>query len=137
MTAPAERSVLVVDDDAEIRKVIERVLVRMGVRVTLAKDGAEAIYHTVGASFDLITMDLMMPNVDGFEAIRAIRDVDPGCRIVVVTSMTDKESRERAAALQVTQYVTKPVLVRRMRKLFARLLGLEKPVTPAPAPALT
>jgi len=64
------RRALVVDDDAGIRILVARVLTREGFEVDSARDGAEAIELMMRNDYDIITLDLMMPRVDGFAVVR-------------------------------------------------------------------
>lgn len=112
MTATLPTWCLIVDDDDDIRRLVARILSRFGVRIDEARDGAEAILRAVERPHDLIVMDLMMPNLDGFRAMEAIRMVDPACPIVVVSANTDTQSRQRSAELGAIGYVQKPFEVR-------------------------
>lgn len=112
MTAALPTWCLIVDDDDDIRRLVARILSRFGVRIDEAKDGAEAILRSVERPHDLIVMDLMMPTLDGFRTIEAVRMADPGCPIVVVSANTDTHSRERSAELGAISYVQKPFEVR-------------------------
>lgn len=64
------RRALVVDDDAGIRILVARVLTREGFDVDSARDGAEAIEKMMQNEYDIITLDLMMPRVDGFAVVK-------------------------------------------------------------------
>jgi DNA-binding response OmpR family regulator len=66
------RRALVVDDDAGIRILVARVLTREGFEVDSARDGGEAIEKMMQHDYDVITLDLMMPRVDGFAVVRYI-----------------------------------------------------------------
>ena len=64
------RRALVVDDDAGIRILVARILKREGYEVDSARDGGEAIEQMMQHDYDIITLDLMMPRVDGFAVVR-------------------------------------------------------------------
>lgn len=108
MNANGSADVLVVDDDAAMRRLIARAVAALGLRAVDAVDGADAIYQSISGRFALITMDIMMPNVDGLEAIRAIRMVDPLTPIVVISSRDDEETRRAIGSLGVTRFLPKP-----------------------------
>ncbi|HYR29174.1 MAG TPA: response regulator [Thermoanaerobaculia bacterium] len=71
------RWALVVDDDASIRILVSRVLTRKGFEVESARDGAEAIEMMVAHDYDVITLDLMMPRVDGVAVVRYLLQYYP------------------------------------------------------------
>ncbi len=83
------------DRDPEIRVVGE------------ASDGAEALAETARLQPDVVLMDLVMPKVDGFEAIRQIRNQMPETKILVLTMYSDRETIQKAMRLGVSGYVLK------------------------------
>lgn len=85
---------LVVDDEEQERAALRAALEAMSITVSEAVDGADAIYQSLMTPFDLIILDIHLPNVDGQEAVRALRTVDPTCRIIVTgTEVRDQERR--------------------------------------------
>lgn len=76
---------LIVDDDPAIRGVMERWFVRRGFIVSVACDGVEAVQQCRTGTFDLVTMDLEMPRMNGVEAIRVIKRENPEIPVIVVT----------------------------------------------------
>ncbi|HVS31437.1 MAG TPA: response regulator, partial [Thermoanaerobaculia bacterium] len=84
---PSESSVLVVEDDTAIRRLVKSVLEREGYRVDIASDGLEAVLKLGVVEYDVIVLDLMMPNLDGFSFINTIAANDPArLKRVIVTS---------------------------------------------------
>lgn len=84
---PAAHSVLVVDDDNAIRRLVSTVLTRRGYHVDSAADGLEAVLKLGVIDFDVIILDLMMPNLDGFTFIDTFARHDPArLQKVIVTS---------------------------------------------------
>lgn len=82
-----ECAVLVVEDDPAIRRLVRMVLERQGYRVDVAADGLEAVLKLGISEFDVIVLDLMMPNLDGFSFVETISAADPGrMRKIIVTS---------------------------------------------------
>jgi two-component system, OmpR family, alkaline phosphatase synthesis response regulator PhoP len=69
-----EKHVLVVDDEAHIRRIVEINLKRAGYRVTMAVDGVEALEKVKAERPDLVLLDVMMPRMDGFEALRILKE---------------------------------------------------------------
>ena len=103
--------VLVADDDATHRKVIQKVLEESGFRVITAPNGKDAIDQVATFNPDVILLDVEMPEMDGFavcEIIRA-RKADREIPIFIITSRDDPESVERAYTVGATDFLTKPI----------------------------
>jgi DNA-binding response OmpR family regulator len=83
----SECSILIVEDDASIRRLVRTVLLRKGYQVEIAADGLEAIAKLAVADYDVIILDLMMPNLDGFSFLAAMaRDTPERLKRVIITS---------------------------------------------------
>jgi DNA-binding response OmpR family regulator len=83
----AECSVLIVEDDSSIRRLVRTVLLRQGYQVEIAADGLEALAKMDLAEYDIIILDLMMPNLDGFSFMTAMaRDTPERLKRVIITS---------------------------------------------------
>ena len=79
--------VLIVEDDPAIRRLVKTVLQREGYRVDVAGDGVEAVLKLGVVEFDVIVLDLMMPNLDGFSLMNTLAENDPSrLQKVIVTS---------------------------------------------------
>ena len=103
--------VLIADDDATHRTVIQKVLEESGFRVITAPDGKEAIEQVAKFNPDVVLLNVELPEMDGFavcEIIRA-RNTDREIPIFMVTSREDNESVERAYKLGATDFLTKPI----------------------------
>jgi two-component system, OmpR family, response regulator RpaB len=99
--------VLVVDDEKMIRSLLKMSLQRMGYEVTTADDGAEALDLFQSNTFDLVLLDILMPNVDGFTVcseLRRISDVP----IVMLTALNRPDDIVRGLELGADNYITKP-----------------------------
>ena len=85
--APQDTAVLVVEDDSSIRRLVKMVLQREGYRVEVAADGVEAVLKLGLSDYDVIVLDLMMPNLDGFAFMSTMVQHDPErLKRVIVTS---------------------------------------------------
>lgn len=84
----AERRALVVDDDPGIRVLVSRILTRKGFKVDNARDGAEAIEMVLQHDYKVITLDLMMPRIDGFAVVKYLMEHRPETlrNVIVVTA---------------------------------------------------
>jgi two-component system, response regulator PdtaR len=101
--------VLVVDDDAGIRDVLQEFLTGAGCRVRLAADGATAVREVVGSAADVVLLDIEMPGLAGVEALPTIRAVAPEAVVIMVSGTTDTETAKRALAYGAFDYVIKPI----------------------------
>ena len=115
---PAERApvvaaaplVLVVDDSLTVRRVTQRLLVREGYRVVLAKDGLDALERLAEELPQMVLSDIEMPRMDGFDLVRNIRG-DARLRdlpVIMITSRIAQKHRDYAAELGVDHYLGKP-----------------------------
>lgn len=82
--------VLIVDDERVVRRALQRILERDGCAVTLAECGQEAIdvYRSRPGEFDLVVLDVMMPDVDGREVLRRMREANPAVRAILSSGFT-------------------------------------------------
>ncbi len=102
--------VLVVDDSLTVRRVTQRMLVREGYRVKLAKDGLDALERLAEEVPSIVLSDIEMPRMDGFDLVRNIR-ADARWRslpVIMITSRIAQKHREHAAELGVDHYLGKP-----------------------------
>ena len=90
---PSDTAVLVVEDDAAIRRLVKMVLQREGYRVDVAGDGVEAVLKLGVVEFDVIVLDLMMPNLDGYGVLAAMADELELADVPVVVVTSTEPSR--------------------------------------------
>ncbi|WP_342731888.1 ATP-binding protein [Bradyrhizobium sp. B117] len=111
-------SVLLVDDDPVNREVGEAILNRLGHHPTLADNGASAIALARDQAFDVILMDLHMPDMDGVEAASKIGKLalPKMPRIIAVTADVSHSARERLAGAGIAKVVSKPILINALRE---------------------
>ncbi len=106
---PRSARVLVVDDDPEIRALLEEFLVRCGYRVSTASDGAEAIRAITATAPEIVLLDIDMPMLRGVEALPAIRGLAPETTVIMVSGTTDAALAKQALAYGAFDYVSKPI----------------------------
>ena len=100
---------LIVDDALIMRMKIREVATRAGWTVAAeAASGAEAVQLYETHRPDLVTMDLVMPEMDGLEALRAIRQLDPTASVVMVSAVNQKEKLRECIAAGAVDFVIKP-----------------------------
>jgi two-component system cell cycle response regulator DivK len=116
-------TVLVVDDNADTRVVVRWQLERWGCRVIEASDGQEAFDSVVESRPDLVVMDLSMPRVDGYDAIRRIRGREESASlpVIAVTAFDRADSRDGASAAGFNYFLSKPIDYYRLEVLVERL----------------
>ncbi len=104
-------TLLVVDDVAMNRDLLQRRLTRRGYEVTLAENGAEALDLVSKESFDLILLDVMMPDIDGMQVLKEIRDTQTRLQLPVIMVTAKDDSKDIIEALKAgaNDYVTKPL----------------------------
>lgn len=123
--APAAR-ILVADDDARMRELLARWMHRQNWRVDFAADGAEA-WELIGrVDYDLMVTDCDMPNVDGFELARRVREHEDAQRadvpIVALTASTDRDMAERCRTAGMNAFLRKPVMWSELKQCANRFL---------------
>jgi hypothetical protein len=102
--------ILVVDDEAAIRKITQTSLQSYGYRVLSASDGIEAIalFAQHKTEIDLVLIDMMMPNMDGVTAIRTLQKIDSQIKILAVSGLLSNDKLVQVATLGVNTFLSKP-----------------------------
>ncbi|MBR0823912.1 response regulator [Bradyrhizobium manausense] len=110
--------VLLVDDDPVNCEVGEAMLQRLGHRPTVARNGSSAVALAASEPFDIILMDLHMPDMDGVAAATEIQKLklQPAPRIIALTADVSKGARERLAGAGITKILGKPLLLNNLRE---------------------
>ena len=119
-----DRKILVVDDEERMVRFIRLNLEHDGFRVIEAFNGNQAINKARSNLPDLVLLDVMMPDLDGFEVLRVLREVST-VPVIMLTAKGEEEDRVRGLELGADDYITKPFspkeLVARVRVLFRRM----------------
>jgi CheY-like chemotaxis protein len=105
---PAKNKILVVDDEEALRTVLASELEGEGYQVTSAADGQEAINILGSLAFDLILLDIKMPNVDGFEVLKYVKERHPSTKIIMLTGFADLKNAIESKKLGAEDFVSKP-----------------------------
>ncbi len=113
--------ILVVEDQAEIRSIVEQYLLKEGYLVLTASDGFQALELFNNHTVHLVLLDVMMPGIDGFEVLREIRNVSE-LPIIMLTARQDEVDRVRGFRTGVDDYVVKPFSVKELMLRIRRLL---------------
>jgi len=128
--AEEKRLILVVDDEPRMRKFMRMNLELEGFRVAEASNGLEALERVREDLPDLVVLDVMMPEMDGFETLERIREIS-SVPVIILTVKADEEDKVRGLELGADDYVTKPFSP---RELTSRIRAVLRRVE-APAPA--
>ncbi len=99
--------ILIVDDEVRIRSIIKKYAEFEGYRVTEAADGMEAVHLCRNSDFDMIIMDIMMPELDGFSACREIRKISK-TPIIMLSARGEEYDKINGFELGIDDYVVKP-----------------------------
>ena len=101
--------ILIVDDAQFMRHMLKKILTETGFEIAgEASNGAEAIDLYKELKPDLVTLDVVMPEVNGLEALKAIRELDPEAKVVMVSAVDQRESLLEAIRAGASDYVVKP-----------------------------
>lgn len=116
--------ILIVDDDANIRKLASFFLKREGFEILEAENGVNALSIMESSGIDLVILDIMMPHMDGWDLCRAIRNSSPDLPLMMVTAKGEAGQRVKGFLLGTDDYLTKPFdpieLVLRVKALLKR-----------------
>jgi DNA-binding response OmpR family regulator len=124
MKMPA-RKILVIEDDADIRKLVSLHLTDAGYQVELETNGRLGLDRALGSGFDLVLLDIMLPGMDGLEICRRLRADKPELPILMLTARTTEIDRVVGLEMGADDYLTKPFSVRelvaRVKAIFRRI----------------
>ena len=104
-----KKKILIVDDSAFSRSIMKKAIQSMGYEIIQASNGKEAITVYQAEKPDAVTMDLLMPDMDGMDAVRKIRENDPDARIIICSTDKQKFRQEEAKSTGTVGFVPKPV----------------------------
>jgi two-component system KDP operon response regulator KdpE len=121
MKSPEKRLILAVDDEPKMTRFIRMNLELEGYRVSEATSGLEALAKTRGELPDLVLLDVMMPEMNGFETLQRIREVS-NVPVIMLTVKNEEEDKVRGLELGADDYVTKPFSPRELSSRIKALL---------------
>jgi DNA-binding NtrC family response regulator len=130
-TAPHINHVLVVDDEAVIRRGIEKALEGRGIRATLASSGEEALDILKTDWFDVALVDVRLPRMDGLHLLKQIRAKHPDLKVVMITGYPTIDSAVECIKMGALDYLVKPF---RLEDLEGVLRKAQRPVDSPPIP---
>jgi CheY-like chemotaxis protein len=123
--------ILVAEDNPVNQKVAQAMLKKMGLETDVVANGQQAVNALQTIPYDLVLMDCHMPEMDGFEATRVIRQEgskaqNPGIPIIAMTAATMQGDRERCIQAGMNEFIAKPVQQKELEKMLARWLAIKK-----------
>lgn len=126
-----ELRVLLAEDNLVNQRLAQVLLERLGCDVTIAGDGADAVQHSQQKHFDLIILDCLMPNLDGWQAARQMRSSGLATPIVALTASAMPGDRERCLEAGMDEFLTKPVRQAELAAVIRRYAGTKLPDQPS------
>jgi DNA-binding response OmpR family regulator len=127
LMASTERPrLLVVDDDPEITSSFEAILRSEGYEVVTAKDGREALELVRQVPFDLVLLDLLLPDMDGWTVLQHVREMRPSSRVVILCADVDAEGTVEAFRLGAVDVLLKPPDVDKLLRFLDEMTGLRE-----------
>lgn len=119
--------ILITDDEAKIREMIRKYAEFEGFETDEAVDGMEAVTKCLNNQYDLVVMDIMMPNLDGFSASKEIHKTNPSIPIILLSALGEEYDRIHGFDIGVDDYVVKPFS---SKELMMRIHAILKRVHP-------
>src|SRR5260221_10868202 len=119
--APARPSLLVVDDEVPVLRVVERLARKAGFDVETCASGTEALRMLIRKPTDLAMVDLRMPDVNGLDLLRQIKANVPGCEVILMTAHAAVDSAVEAIKPGAPEYLTKPFDFERLRDVLVNI----------------
>ena len=134
MAQTESKTVLIVDDEETNRRAYAEMLELNNIKVLQAKDGQDAleIYQDKTATTDLVVLDIVMPRMNGLDALKAMREINPQCCCLVVTGYIDAEPLQEIINLGIGGILRKPFGMSELLGWVNKLLadGACKPIDP-------
>jgi len=118
----ADRPVLIVEDEKNIRLTLSLALEKLNLPVDTANNGEEALQKLAAKSYALMLLDLRMPGIDGMEVLKRVPEIRPEVKVVIITAYGSIEAAVEAMKLGAMDFLQKPFEVEDVRKLVSSLL---------------
>lgn len=111
--------VLIVDDDPEIANLVRQIVSADGHEVSVAERGSQAIQAAIAADYDLLICDLMLPDLQGTEVVRALKAQAPQLPVIVISALGADEYRPKVLEAGASCYLQKPLRIKELRQEIA------------------
>jgi DNA-binding response OmpR family regulator len=124
MPEKAKKTVLVVDDEADIRTVLRALLVAEGFNVETATNGEEALQMLKREKFDLLILDLLMPKMDGYQVVSNLSsEIGEKMPVIMLTARTTDRDILKGYSIGAAYYITKPFETKTVTNIVNYLIG--------------
>ena len=120
---PAELAILLAEDNLINQKVAQSIFKNIGYEIDIARNGREALVRLDEKAYDVIFMDLLMPEMDGYQAAEEIRRTGHSIPIVAMSADEDDHTRQAAFRAGMNEYVMKPARVENIKQLLIKLFS--------------
>jgi len=117
------KTILLIENDLLLLKTMEAILSAKGYRVSLSKDGKEALQQVHDNQFDLVITDLMLPYASGMEIIEKVKEQQPQTPVIIVSSSHSEESIIEGFHIGADDYITKPFTPSELLSRINRLIN--------------
>lgn len=124
-----EKKILIIEDEAAIRKILSEPLTFAGYKVACASDGLEGISAFRSQAFDLVLLDIMLPKIDGYTVCEMIRQ-ESQIPIILLTALDSEDAQLKGFDKLADDYITKPFSIKLVLKRVEALLRRSSPDTP-------
>lgn len=108
------KKILIVDDEPNIVMTLDYALQKKGYKVFIARDGEEAVEIAKKETPNLILMDIMMPNMDGYEAYEKIKEIDEQIKLIFLSAKNKTQDIEKGMKMGADDYITKPFSIKKV-----------------------
>jgi two-component system response regulator (stage 0 sporulation protein F) len=115
------KKILVVDDEQHIRELYKEEFEEMGLEVTTVSDGVQALEKIDTIKFDIVTLDMRMPDMDGIETLRKMKEKDSSLPIIICTAYEDY--KQDFGSWSSDAYVVKSADMTQLRETVKKLIG--------------
>ena len=131
--APTHLKALIVDDEADlrasIRQILDRSIPNFAFTIGEARTGVEAVKMVKTGDWDLVLMDVRMPEMDGMEALKQIKEEDPRIFVVLITAHANLQDAVEAIKQGAYDYVEKPLQISRLTEIVQKANGAREMVS--------
>ena len=120
-SSPHPDTALIIEDDDDIRRLLEMTISQAGLEVESAGTGQEGLEQAQQKSYSMITVDIGLPDINGLEVVRSLRQSYTG-PVVIISARSSESDKEAGMAAGADLFLTKPFRPRALREQFATLL---------------
>jgi len=118
--------ILIIDDEIIIRKLFTRLLTREKYKVLTASNGIKGIEIAKKEKLDLVILDLKMPEMDGIEVLKRIKEINKNIRVIIITAYGTIQSASDALNLGADDFISKPFDIAKIRVTIKNVLKMKK-----------